>query len=199
MNLLLMAGFLGSGKTTLIIKLVEALGRRDLKVAILVNEIGQVGVDNQLMRQLDLNVWELMGGCICCTLTAGLLTDLHRLDSEYNPDLVILEATGAARPSEVLDALRYYQGRPLGSITTAVVVDPLRLPKIVRVVGPLIAGQIGPADLLIMTKTDLATPEQIAESQQIARELNASAPLVRVSAHPDLDDDLLGGLVPWLN
>jgi len=199
MNLLLVAGFLGSGKTTLIIKLVETLGRRGLKVAILVNEIGQVGVDNQLMRQLDLNVWELMGGCICCTLTAGLLTDLHRLDAEYNPDLVILEATGAARPSDVLDALHYYQGRPLTSVSTAVVVDPLRLPKIVRVVGPLIAAQIGPADLLIMTKTDLASPEQTAESRQIVRGMNAHAPLVRALAGRDLDGDLLRGLVPWLS
>lgn len=199
MNLLLMAGFLGSGKTTLIIKLVQALGRRDVKVAILVNEIGQVGVDNELMRQLDLNVWELMGGCICCTLTAGLLTDLHRLDSEYNPDLVILEATGAAKPAEVLDSLRYYQGRPLGSVTTAVVVDPLRLPKIVQVVGPLIEQQITPADLLIMTKTDLATEEQIAESQLVARRINVRAPLLYADAGRDIADDLLGGLVPWLN
>jgi G3E family GTPase len=200
MNLLLMAGFLGSGKTTLIIRLVKALGRRDLKVAILVNEIGQVGVDNQLMRQLDLNVWELMGGCICCTLTAGLLTDLHRLDTDYQPDLVILEATGAAKPSEVLDALRYYQGRPLGSVTTAVVVDPLRLPKIVRVVGPLMEQQIGPADLLIMTKTDLATEEQVEASRLIAREINPRAALVYARAGRDgIEDDLLGGLVPWLN
>jgi G3E family GTPase len=199
MNLLLMAGFLGSGKTTLIIKLVEALSRHDLKVAILVNEIGQVGVDNELMRQLDLNVWELMGGCICCTLTAGLLTDLHRLDSEYDPDLVILEATGAAKPSEVVDALRYYQGRPLGSVTTAVVVDPLRLPKIVKVVGPLIEQQITPADLLIMTKIDLATEEQVAQSRLVARGINANAPLVYATAGREIPDDLLGGLVPWLN
>jgi G3E family GTPase len=199
MNLLLMAGFLGSGKTTLIIRLVKELARHDLKVAILVNEIGQVGVDNELMRRLDLNVWELMGGCICCTLTAGLLTDLHRLDSDYSPDLVILEATGAAKPADVLDALRYYQGRPLDSVTTAVVVDPMRLPKIVRVVGPLIEEQIRPADLLIMTKADLANEAQLAESRDIARAVNLSAPLVYASAGTEVADGLLKGLVPWLN
>jgi G3E family GTPase len=194
-----MAGFLGSGKTTLIIKLVETLSDRNLKVAILVNEIGQVGVDNQLMRQLDLNVWELMGGCICCTLTAGLLTDLHRLDQEYDPDLVILEATGAAKPAEILDALRYYQGRPLNSVTTAVVLDPLRLPKIVRVVGPLIEQQLRPADLLIMTKTDLATEEQMVASRSLARQMNSRAPVLPASNGRHLEDALLGGLAPWLN
>ncbi len=199
MNLLLMAGFLGSGKTTLVIRLAKAVAQRNLKSAILVNEIGEVGIDNQLMRQLDLNVWELMGGCICCTLTAGLLTDLHRLDQEYDPDLVILEATGAAQPLEVTGSLRYYQGRPLQSVTTVVTVDPLRLPKLFRIVGPLIRAQVSSADVLLLTKTDLASDQQIAEAQHIVREINPTALLWHTSATDGLKPELLQGILPWLN
>jgi G3E family GTPase len=96
MHLLLIAGFLGSGKTTLTINLSRAAVARGQRVAILVNEIGEIGIDNQLMRQLELNVWELFGGCICCSLSGDLVSSLQKLDSSYNPDLVILEPSGAA-------------------------------------------------------------------------------------------------------
>ena len=71
MQLLVVTGFLGSGKTSLILSLAARPNRH---VAILVNEIGEIGIDNQLMRQLDLDVWELFNGCICCTLTADLVS-----------------------------------------------------------------------------------------------------------------------------
>ncbi len=198
MHLLLMAGFLGSGKTTQIIRLADAVTTRGLQTAILVNEIGEVGIDDQLMRQLDLNVWELMGGCICCTLTAGLLTDLHRLDQDYDPDLVILEATGAARPGDVLDALHYYQGRPLQSVRTAVILDPLRLPRIFEVLSPLMTQQIAPADVLVVTKTDLATGQEVAETESLARRLNPTSPLLRTSNGTRMEPALLRVIVPWL-
>ena len=79
----------------------------------MVNEIGEIGIDNQFMRQLDLDVWELFNGCICCTLTADLVTTLQRLDAAYAPDLVIVEPAGAADPKNLLRALPYYHGRPL--------------------------------------------------------------------------------------
>ncbi|MFC2031230.1 GTP-binding protein [Chloroflexota bacterium] len=198
MNLLLMAGFLGSGKTTQIIRLAEAVSAKGRMTAILVNEIGEIGIDDRLMRQLGLNVWELMGGCICCTLTAGLLTELHKLDREYDPDLVILEATGAAIPGDILDSLQYFQGQPLQSVRTTVVLDPLRLPKIMQVLGPLMEKQITPADLLLVTKTDLATDQEIADTESIARQFNPSAPLLRTSSGTDPVPVLIGEMLPWL-
>ncbi len=70
MRLLMVTGFLGSGKTTLVIKLVQAAITQGQRVAILVNEIGEVGIDDQLMRQLGLNVWEMVNGCIKAANTA---------------------------------------------------------------------------------------------------------------------------------
>jgi G3E family GTPase len=112
MHLLLVTGFLGSGKTTLIIPLAQSVVQLKRRVAILVNEIGEIGIDNQLMRQLDLNVWELLAGCICCTLSGDLVATLQKLDADYAPDLVIVEPSGAADPRNVLTALPYYRGRP---------------------------------------------------------------------------------------
>ena len=103
--LLVMAGFLGSGKTTAIIGLANAIRKHGLKLAIVVNEIGEIGIDDQVFRQLDFDVWELLSGCICCSLTGDLLQTLNKLDSQYDIDLVIVEPSGAANPRQLIATL----------------------------------------------------------------------------------------------
>lgn len=197
MHLLLVTGFLGSGKTTLVIPLAEAAIARGWRVAILVNEIGEIGIDNQLMRQLDFDVWEMLSGCICCTLSADLVPMLELLDRDYAADLAILEPSGAAEPGNILRALPYYKGRPLESIRSASVLDPLRLPELYEVITPLITKQLAHADLLLISKADLATPEQIAATQQIAAEVNPQADLFVLAAREPLPVALLEALLPW--
>ncbi len=196
MHLLLIAGFLGSGKTTLIIQLAKAARAAGRRVAIIVNEIGEIGIDDQLMRQLALDVWELVSGCICCTLTGDLITTLQMLDREFAPDLVILEPSGVAEPGNILKMLPYYQGRPLASICSLTLIDPLRLPMLYEVLTPLITAQIQHADLLLVTKADIATADEIALASQIASELNPAAALFCASVKDPLDPRLTAELLP---
>jgi G3E family GTPase len=198
MRLLLFTGFLGSGKTTLVIKLAQFAVDRGQKVAILVNEIGEVGIDNQLMRQLALNVWELLNGCICCTLSADLVTTLQQLDTDYAPDLVIIEPSGAADPRSILSALPYYHGRPLEDMRTVSVLDPQRLEMLLAVMTPLITSQIRHADLILVSKCDLAQPEEVALARQAAQEHNPTARVVEVRLDTPLDA-LAPEIVPWLS
>ncbi len=196
MHLLLVTGFLGSGKTTLILALAHAARAAGRRVAILVNEIGEVGIDNQLMRQLELDVWELTSGCICCTLSGDLVTALHKLDATYPSDLVIVEPSGAADPANLQRALPFYRGRPLESIRWATVVDPLRLPMLLEVLTPLITSGIAQADVIIISKADLATPEELAQAQEAVRAINPRAPLHCVSLRAGLAPALLTELLP---
>jgi G3E family GTPase len=196
MHLLLVTGFLGSGKTTLILSIAQAAQARGCRAAIIVNEIGEVGIDNQLMRQLDLNVWELFNGCICCTLTTDLVTTLQTLDAGYSVDLVIVEPSGAADPRNLLNALPYYRGRPLESMRWVTILDPLRLPMLLEVLEPLIASGIRRADVLIVSKTDLAAPEEIAEAVQAARSINEDAPLFCEALGGELSRELAEALLP---
>ena len=198
MRLLLFSGFLGSGKTTLVIKLARFAVERGKKVAILVNEIGEVGIDNQLMRQLDMNVWELLNGCICCTLSADLVSTLQQLDADYSPDLVIIEPSGAADPKSILSALPYYKGTPLESMYTISVLDPLRLEMLLEVMTPLIVSQIRHADLILISKCDLAKPEEIEYAHQIAGEYNPNAQVMNFGKDSSLDA-LVKEIVPWTN
>lgn len=199
MHLLLFSGFLGSGKTSLIISLSKAAAQSGRRVAIIVNEIGEIGIDNQLMRQLRLNVWELVAGCICCTLSGDLIATLQTLDLDYAPDLVVVEASGAADPSTILRLLPYYKGRSLASVRTVTVVDPLRLSVLMEMMTPLITSQIRSADLIIVSKKDLATSEQIDSALRSVREINPTAEMVSAAARPHLDAELASELLPWKN
>lgn len=198
MRLVLFSGFLGSGKTTLVIKLAQFAVDRGEKVAILVNEIGEVGIDNQLMRQLDMNVWELLNGCICCTLSVDLVSTLQKLDSEYSPDLVIVEPSGAADPKSIVSALPYYKGRPFESMQTVSVLDPLRLEMLVEVMTPLIISQIKEADLVLVSKCDQAKPEEVDFAHQVAQETNPVVKVIDFSKHNPLNA-LVNEIAPWLN
>lgn len=191
MRLLLIAGFLGSGKTTLTINLARAAVARGKKVAILVNEIGAIGIDNQLMRQLELNVFELFGGCICCSLAGDLVSSLQQLDATYAPDLVMVEPSGAAEPGNILNALPYYDGRPLENITTLALLDPTRLSELYEVLTPLITRQAQGADWLVVTKADLARPEEVEVAVRIATGINPRARLVKVDARAPLEPALV--------
>ena len=198
MRLLLFSGFLGSGKTTLVIKLAHFAVERGKKVAILVNEIGEVGIDNQLMRQLDMNVWELLNGCICCTLSADLVSTLKQLDSDYSLDLTIVEPSGAADPKSILSALPYYKGTPLESIQTVSVLDPLRLEMLIEVMTPLIVSQIKHADLILISKCDQANSEEIAFARQVAQEHNPNAKVMDFSKDSPVNA-LVKEIAPWMN
>ena len=198
MYLVLLSGFLGSGKTTLVTKLAQFASSRGQRVAIIVNEIGEIGLDNQLLRQLDLNVWELVNGCICCTLSADLITTLHTLDADYAPDLVLVEPSGAADPRTIRQALPFYRGRPLVGVRTLAVLDAQRLPILIEVLTPLIVSQIQHADVVLISKCDLASPDELAQAQAVAREHAPGVPVIEMgAASPILTH--VAELRPWLS
>ena len=90
-------GFLGSGKTTLLNRILQNLD--GLKVAILVNEFGDINIDSQLLVTVEEDMIELTNGCICCTLNDGLLNAMHKLlEQRDRIDAVIIETTGLADP-----------------------------------------------------------------------------------------------------
>lgn len=183
MKLFLIAGFLGSGKTTLLLALARYLAdERGRRVCIIVNEIGEVGIDQQVIADAGLEVWELTAGCICCQLTADLVTTLNEVTVRYHPDVVLVEASGVATPAGILDALRYYKGEPFAVLETLVVVDPTRLEALLAVMTPLITGQIAAADRLVITKGDVATSAELATARDAVGEYNRRAPVLLISA-----------------
>lgn len=197
MHLVTAAGFLGSGKTTLLLRLGRSAAAAGVRVAFVVNEIGEIGVDDQLMRQLGMNVWELASGCICCSLAGELGPTLQMLEREFRPDAVFLEPSGAADPRG-LSALLSGCGVALESRRTIAVVDPLRIEALFAVLEPLITAQLAGADVVYISKVDAATAEELQEARRVARELAPAARQLEGTAGDELPSAAIRELLPWL-
>lgn len=120
------SGFLGSGKTTLLLNMARAYCEAGMRVAILENEIGQIPVDSTYLRGQGLEVRELFGGCICCSLRTDLQEAIERIRREISPDIILVEPSGVAGPEMVFEALREIEQND-ERLTTLFIVDHRRL------------------------------------------------------------------------
>jgi G3E family GTPase len=100
----LLSGFLGSGKTTLLKRLLEDEKKKTRKVAVMMNELGKVSIDSNIVEE-DVALKELLGGCICCSIQDKLEAQLQSLLWNEKPEVIYIETTGVAHPVEVLDAV----------------------------------------------------------------------------------------------
>ena len=191
MQLLIVSGFLGTGKTTFIINFVKSALQKGVKVAILVNEVGEIGIDDKLMRRLGLNVWEILGGCICCTLAVNLNETLDKLLQEYKPDLVLLEPSGVADLNSVNSIIEIYEKKALLKTRKMTIIDPLRLPMLMEVLTPLITSQIQAAELVLINKEDLASPEEMENALKTVRDIRPEAKTLCTSLKEHFDPTIV--------
>ena len=172
MKLIILGGFLGSGKTSVLIPLAKEMvasagGAADgsTKVAIIENEIGKVGVDTAFTEGSGLYTTELFNGCVCCTIASSLMDSLNKLEEQMHPEFVILETTGLARPYDVAQQLWEYYDEGM-NVTLITVVDASRWLRISKVAGALVDEQVDHANYVLLNKTDLADEATIAEVEQ---------------------------------
>lgn len=178
----LLSGFLGSGKTTLLTQLLDHYKERGLKPAVIMNELGDMNLDGQLLGD-EVPMAEMLSGCICCTIRGDLGMEISMLIDEHQPDVIFIESTGAANPMETLDGVTdaaMYKAIDLRSVIT--VVDGPELLERSRTgkgrTFKLMQEQIRCGTMLLLNKVDKLAPEELVEAQQQLRELNAHAPIV---------------------
>jgi len=162
MPVTIITGFLGSGKTTLLNHILD--NNNDLKIAVLVNEFGDINIDSQLLVSMDTDMLELSNGCICCTINDDLVDAVYRiLERDERVDYMVIETTGVADP---LPIILTFLGTELRDMT--------RLDSIITMVdaeaftpehfeSEAAFKQVSYADVTILNKTDLASPEQLEE------------------------------------
>ena len=174
---LVLTGFLGSGKTTLLNRLMHTRPPARGKMAIVVNELGEVGIDGDLLPQGMTRQVELPGGCICCVLNEQLDTTLlELLAATPDLELIVIETTGVAEPMPICWSL---EREPLSErVRLAAVLTVIDVTNFEQSRGltPGVDAQAEYADVLVLSKTDLlAPPESLLRA---LRELNPGAPFV---------------------
>lgn len=187
MNILLLGGFLGSGKTSVLIPLCRRFvgeGASGTKIAILENEAGEVGVDNLSLESRGLEVRSVFSGCICCTLSTELIPAIKELQDRYDPRWIVLEATGLAFPDRIAAQIREYL--PDADVLTLVIADAGRIEELYELMEPLIRGQLRAADILLLNKADLVSEEQLGELKAFLREQNPTADILTGSADREI-------------
>jgi G3E family GTPase len=174
-----LTGYLGAGKTTLLNRILsEPHGK---KFAVIVNEFGEIGIDNELIVNADEEVFEMNNGCICCTVRGDLvriIDGLMRRKGKF--DAIIVETTGLADPAPV--AQTFFMDEAVGAKTkldaVVTVADAKWLSDRLKD-APEAKNQIAFADVILINKTDLVGAEDLAELEARIRGLNAYATLYR--------------------
>jgi G3E family GTPase len=186
MKITQIAGFLGCGKTTLILELSRMLadgGER--KVALVVNEIGEIPVDGKIIEESGMQVKDIGGGCICCEVASTFAKTIYRLYKDFGPDLVLVEPTGVAVPHQVKLAARMGGRDAKISMGPAIVLfDATRPAELLDMdmLGQLVTTQVKDADIIAVSKIDAVSPSEIEEAEEKVQEVNAKAAVVRLSS-----------------
>ncbi|NEU74621.1 GTP-binding protein [Hassallia byssoidea VB512170] len=162
MPVTIITGFLGSGKTTLLNQILK--NKHDLKVAVLVNEFGDINIDSQLLVSMDEDMVELSNGCICCTINDGLVDAVYRvLEREDNIDYLVIETTGIADPLPIILTFLGTELRDLTKIDSIITVVDSEAFTPEHYESDAALKQITYADVILLNKTDIATPEKLEE------------------------------------
>jgi G3E family GTPase len=184
MKLIILGGFLGSGKTTTLMQFAQYLvdrsdPARKNKVIIIENEIGEVGIDDAYLRGAGFSVSNLFSGCACCTVSGELVTSAQGIQEELDPEWAILETTGIAYPRLIQENLKL--GLGLDSLI-CILVDTSRWSRLLLPMNSLLRGQIEGSDCVLVNKIDLVEEEQLITVERDILEFEPTATILRLSA-----------------
>jgi G3E family GTPase len=173
-----LTGFLGAGKTTLLNYILKE--QTDYRFGIIINEVGEIGIDGKLVATQAEDVVEMSNGCICCTVRKDLVKGIQKLLKKENLDYVLIETTGVADPGPIaqtfLNIPQLQQFARLDSIIT--VVDAEHLETQLRE-AEVAREQIALADFILLNKVDLIGLEKLARVEELILELNPHARIFR--------------------
>lgn len=182
MQVIVVGGFLGSGKTTTIINMGKYLAERGKKVAIIVNEIGEIGIDGDVIKRFGFDTKEITSGCICCSLKVGLRTTMNLLVKEYKPDIMMIEPTGIAFPHVIKNEVELMNlGEEVKIAPLVTLIDGSRFKHLMKEVKEFAMRQIIDAEILGINKVDLIEPIRLPILEASVQQLNPKARIILLS------------------
>jgi len=173
----IIGGYLGAGKTTLVNHLLRnASGRR---LAVLVNDFGELPIDADLIEHNDGNVIGIAGGCVCCSYGSDLVAALEDLQAwSPRPDQVLIETSGVGLPAAVASAVSLVRGYRTEGIVVLADAETIRRRAFDPYMADTVIRQLSQADLLVLNKTDLVDPQALTEIRRWLTETAPTTPLL---------------------
>jgi len=183
LKVIVVGGFLGSGKTTTLIRLGTHYSSLGKKVGIIVNEIGEIGIDGDVISQYGLETKEITSGCICCSLKTSLRATVLLMVDNFHPDIIIIESTGVAYPGVIRDEIMLmnlpieYEIAPLLTLF-----DGSRFKQILKEIKNFAAQQLAQAEVIAISKSDLTEPSFLPIIEEAVRQMNPTAKIISLSS-----------------
>jgi G3E family GTPase len=187
--LTVVTGPLGSGKTTLLRHILATVPR---KIAILMNEFGEIAIDSQVLAGKNVQMADLGGGCVCCSLLGEFEAAVNEIIDTVDPDIIVLETTGVAEPDAlVFDVQESLPRVRLDGVVTVIDADAMvKYPY----TGHTTRMQIEAADAIILNKVDLVSESDLTAIEEKLRSFNEVASILHTK-RCQVDTDLLFGIV----
>ena len=193
MRIIILGGFLGSGKTSVLLQLARYLvdkereSSAEFKVAIIENEVGDVGIDDKVLVSEGFSVSNLFAGCACCTLSGELVYSIRNIGKELNPEWLIIEATGIAHPGSMKQTILKRLDRSSFIIT---IVDAKRWKRLARAMEMMVAGQLEDSSKVLLNKADLVNNEELEQVKESVHGYNRSVEIISTNAKDELPAEL---------
>lgn len=190
MKIMILGGFLGAGKTTILMQLAKYLTVASapdmhIPVVVLENEISPAGIDDRLLSQADLTVENIFAGCICCTSSASLCQSIQMIEERYAPEWLLIESTGLAYPDSIRTTIRKNTPWPAEILAIA---DAKRWEKVSRAMPNFILSQLTDASIILINKIDLVDEKKLGSLHNEIREFNRRAEIHPLNALKEQDD-----------
>ena len=192
MPVTIITGFLGSGKTTLLNQILK--NRQDLKVAVLVNEFGDINIDSQLLLSLEEDMLELSNGCICCTINDNLVEAVYKiLERQDRIDYMVVETTGIADPLPIILTFVGTELRDFTNLDSILTVVDCETFTPEDLESEIALKQLTYGDIILLNKTDLVPAEKVDELENYINDIKAGARVLH-SQHGEVPLPLILGV-----
>jgi G3E family GTPase len=193
LRIIILGGFLGSGKTTVLLQFarylvnMEQATKNQIKVAIIENEVGEVGVDDKVIANEGFSVNNLFSGCACCSLSGDLIYSIRNIEENLGPEWLIIEATGIAHPGSIKDIISKRLEVTPYILTVA---DAKRWKRLARAMETFVSGQLEESSKVLLNKADLVTDDELEEVKRSIQGYNSGVEIIATSAKDALPDNL---------
>ena len=151
MNILLVSGFLGAGKTTFIKELAKNI---NLEFVVLENEYADIGVDKDFLDEKNLNVWEMSEGCICCSMKGDFKSSIKRIYSEINPEYLVVEPTGVGMLSSIIENIRDINNNDIEILSPITLIDITSFSEYLETFNSFFTDNLKNTGKVILTKLE---------------------------------------------